>query len=75
MHGICMCVTGPPSGGVCNACGALGRGYWPNNPTQPIIQPARIGWECPKCGAIMAPWMANCVNCKPKPNPTAKEDS
>ena len=22
------------------------------------------GWECPKCGAVMAPHMNVCVNCK-----------
>jgi hypothetical protein len=20
-------------------------------------------WTCPICGAVMAPWMPNCVNC------------
>lgn len=29
MIGICMCVTGPPPGGICNACGAWGVGYSP----------------------------------------------
>lgn len=24
MRGVCMCVCGPPAGGVCNACGAVG---------------------------------------------------
>lgn len=23
-----------------------------------------IGWECPKCGAVMAPHMNVCINCK-----------
>jgi uncharacterized OB-fold protein len=22
-----------------------------------------IGWECPKCGAVMAPHMNVCINC------------
>lgn len=31
------------------------------------------GWECPKCGAIMAPFMPSCINCKPIPiNPPGK---
>lgn len=24
MRGVCMCTCGPPAGGVCNACGAVG---------------------------------------------------
>lgn len=37
MHGICGCVTGPPPGGICNACGAWGVGYVPpfGVPAQP----------------------------------------
>jgi hypothetical protein len=23
------------------------------------------GWACPKCGAVMAPWRPNCINCGP----------
>lgn len=23
-----------------------------------------LGWECPKCGAVMAPHVAGCINCK-----------
>lgn len=26
--------------------------------------PTQQGWECPKCGAVMAPWQSYCVNCK-----------
>jgi hypothetical protein len=37
MRGICGCVTGPPPGGICNACGAWGVGYNPpyGVPAQP----------------------------------------
>ena len=29
-------------------------------PEKPEI---RYGWECPKCGAVMAPHMDVCINC------------
>lgn len=29
-------------------------------PEKPEI---RYGWECPKCGAVMAPHVTVCVNC------------
>jgi hypothetical protein len=25
---------------------------------------ATKGWECPKCGLVMAPWMPVCAGCK-----------
>lgn len=28
--------------------------------------PAAKGWECPKCGAVMAPFAPSCFYCKPK---------
>lgn len=44
MSGICMCVTGPPPGGVCVACGAVGPPmvYPPPLPYQPL-PPAQGG--------------------------------
>lgn len=47
----CMCVTGPPPGGICNACGAWGVGYGPPygvpqppppNAPQPIQWPPAV---------------------------------
>lgn len=26
-----------------------------------------LGWECPKCGSVYAPWMTRCTVCGPKP--------
>ena len=28
------------------------------------------GWECPKCGAVMAPSEHSCINCKGQPQVT-----
>ncbi len=25
------------------------------------------GWECPRCGAVMAPFVTECLHCKPRP--------
>lgn len=30
----------------------------------PIFSESKQGWECPKCKAVMAPWMYCCINCK-----------
>ena len=39
MMGVCGCVTGPPPGGICNACGAVGPGYAPPGmPNPPVYQ-------------------------------------
>lgn len=31
---------------------------------------SNLGWECPKCGGVFAPWLGVCTNCTPKPTPT-----
>ena len=28
-----------------------------------IETPAQYGWICPQCGAVWAPWQAQCLNC------------
>ena len=33
--------------------------------------PRQVGWECPKCGAVMAPGMPSCYHCKPMVHGTA----
>lgn len=39
-RGVCMCVTGPPAGGVCAACGAVGAPLpYPAGPPAPAPQP------------------------------------
>lgn len=51
-YGVCMCVGGPPPGGVCRACGMAGVGYGftpaaaPMIPL-PVIQRAPV--LCPVC--------------------------
>lgn len=27
-----------------------------------VIVDAALEWECPKCGAVMAPWRVSCIN-------------
>lgn len=40
---------------------------WPGWRPTPIQAPAaQFGWECPRCHATYAPWMAKCTECKPK---------
>ena len=29
---------------------------------------ATTGWECPRCHATYAPWMASCTHCTPTPS-------
>ncbi len=41
-----------PSGGSCPFC--------LESKLAPLI---KVGWQCPKCTAVMAPLMAACVNC------------
>ena len=43
----CNCISGPPPGGVCSACGAPGVGYAPR-PTRPLSERVRRV-VCPHC--------------------------
>lgn len=27
---------------------------------------ANMGWECPKCGSVYAPWVETCAYCPPR---------
>ena len=31
---------------------------------------AQQGWQCPVCGAVMAPWCSSCINCTGHKNVT-----
>lgn len=50
MYGICGCVTGPPPGGICNACGAWGVGY-----VRPFGVPAQPPPNAPVPYAVPGP--------------------
>ena len=28
------------------------------------LKKKETGWECPKCGSVLAPWMVECPHCK-----------
>lgn len=62
MTGYCMYCgqplgTGDMSDGMCNKC----RENSKKGPANPVAG----GWECPRCGKILAPWMPYC-DCPPK---------
>ena len=31
------------------------------NPVKPVVPRAQQGWQCPKCGRVLAPWVASCT--------------
>jgi len=39
---VCGCISGPPPGGICNACGAWGVGYRP--PYEAPLPPQPSPW-------------------------------
>lgn len=46
---------------VGTACGHTGCGV--NNCIYEVSSAPQQGWECPRCSAVFAPWMAQCLNC------------
>jgi hypothetical protein len=34
---------------------------------RPTHNGAAVGWECPRCHATFAPWVASCQHCAPAP--------
>lgn len=46
-------------------CANCDNGNWVNIPIQ-VTRPYPVGWECPKCGAVMSPTAAVCLYCGPK---------
>ena len=66
--GVPATLTWYGSGPYCPICGC----YHPqtsatcSGPRALVYSPpAPMGWECPKCGAVMAPGMPSCYHCKP----------
>lgn len=37
----------------------------PITTSKPRAPALLLGWVCPKCGAVMAPIVLACVNCRP----------
>ena len=33
---------------------------WTSRKTVPPCSPVPIGWQCPRCGKCLAPWMSEC---------------
>ena len=53
---------------VCKKCGKIITKYFidfPDQCTDCFLEkkPIKTGWECPKCKAVMAPWVNVCVHC------------
>ena len=30
-------------------------------PVKPVIPRTQQGWQCPKCGRVLAPWISSCT--------------
>lgn len=69
--GTCL-LHGAYSGDFCPTCTTAVRTPSHAGRPEPFVWPAprnhpmQTGWECPKCGAVMAHWMPNCVRCTGK---------
>ena len=55
----------PAKGAACYCTGACKRGYLVPIPIiwERVEIPSKMlkqGWECPRCGAVNAPWVARC---------------
>lgn len=47
---------------LCPKCNDL-EGFTTGNPEKPKDGYIALGWECPKCGSVMAPFQGYCVRC------------
>lgn len=59
LDGSCLCGWGGP--GPCPCPRNKPLQSWPITP----LQPANMGWICPRCGTVHSPYTPACFGCAP----------